>query len=626
MAGATFSPVRRPVHGRGEAVCHGGQTYRGDVDGCGVGGGNGGCGCSRCCNSKQEMVSAFGRPLARSRWCGSTAQVRHAMQVRFRVTDCLEHEALGGGCCLACWAHPLARNSTGCACCAGSWGRLHVSCHGVDCFGWYGAVASEVSALGRPQFRWSLRGGCRLLPAGCTMVTALHLGLVFPSACHHPLRAGYGRRTVSRQEAHLPVGCSGLVPHSHRLTPRALPGGPCSIHVVHVVGPSLLSRCWVVRVRVRVRALWRVAGTAPVWVCLASLDVVVPSELELLYTTLISLRAGFGRRSAPCEASLLDGCSWPAPPSQWSTNQAIPLDGCSWLMPHSQWLSAQAVLGVVVYTDEGCVLSLAWPCLWCGLLPPFWFNYGEHVRPSIGSLWPGDLRSCPTIGVFAGGCHARWVWSTVLAGRPCSCWSLPRAASRRIGEASNPGPESTDQVYRILSANVTAANSAWPLIANLAWDVALLQESRLGVDSQIFADIRRRGWRVLAGQLAADGCSLVMMVFRFGAVTALQLGSDPRLQGALWSPGGRSHFRLYNLYCWRTGRKLLGCMSLGWPGNAWLIRNLRGACLRSFVATSTSSLWTSTSYPLSSSVTGPIALKRLHARRPALGRPGVLTC
>ena len=245
VAVATCSPWRRPVHGRGEADWFGGLTHRGDVDGCGFGGGHGGCGCSRCCNSKQDIVSAIGRPLARSRRRGFTAPFCHVMQVWFRVSDCLKHVAIVGGCRLACWAHPLACNSTGCTCCTGSWGSQLVSCHVVYCFGWYGDVASEVSALGRPQFRWFLRGGCRLLPAGCTMVAAQPLGLVFPSACHHTFCAGYGRHSVSSQEAHLPVGCSWLVPRTHWSALRASPGGSCSTHVVRVLGPLLLSRCWV---------------------------------------------------------------------------------------------------------------------------------------------------------------------------------------------------------------------------------------------------------------------------------------------------------------------------------------------------------------------------------------------
>ena len=189
-------------------------------------------------------------------------------------------------------------------------------------------------------------------------------------------------------------------------------------------------------------------------------------------------------------------------------------------------------------------------CLYqcCGLVPPSWLRDLEPGGFSLVCRWPGAVATDLTTRHLVG-CRPCWGrWRFVLLDRPCSRWLWPSFASRRIGEASNPGPDVTDQVYRILSANVTAANSSWPLIVNLAWDVALLQESRLGLDSQVYADIRRRGWRVLAGQLAADGSSLVMMVFRFGAVTALQLGSDPRLQGALWSPGGRSHFRLYNLY------------------------------------------------------------------------------
>ena len=39
-----------------------------------------------------------------------------------------------------------------------------------------------------------------------------------------------------------------------------------------------------------------------------------------------------------------------------------------------------------------------------------------------------------------------------------------------------------------------------------------------------------------------------MIVFKSGVVSEIQLETDPRLQGALWSPGGRTHFRIYNLY------------------------------------------------------------------------------
>ena len=46
-------------------------------------------------------------------------------------------------------------------------------------------------------------------------------------------------------------------------------------------------------------------------------------------------------------------------------------------------------------------------------------------------------------------------------------------AVRRIGEASNPGPT-------VLVANVTSLAAAWCDLVALQWDVAVLQEVRIG--------------------------------------------------------------------------------------------------------------------------------------------------
>ena len=147
-------------------------------------------------------------------------------------------------------------------------------------------------------------------------------------------------------------------------------------------------------------------------------------------------------------------------------------------------------------------------------------------------------------------------WRLALVGWHRAHWRRPWppfSSPARSGRLSHwrgqqPWADADDRTYRILSVNVTAATSSWPLVADLPWDVALLQESRLTADSHVLADIRKRGWHVLPGLPDVDGCNLVMMVFKFGAVSEIPLILDPRLQGALWCPGGRSHFRLYNLY------------------------------------------------------------------------------
>ena len=64
-----------------------------------------------------------------------------------------------------------------------------------------------------------------------------------------------------------------------------------------------------------------------------------------------------------------------------------------------------------------------------------------------------------------------------------------QAGNRRqvlIGEAACPGPGPL-----ILSVNVSSLEAGWPDVADLAWDVALIQEARVSPDSLVLGDIRR---------------------------------------------------------------------------------------------------------------------------------------
>lgn len=116
----------------------------------------------------------------------------------------------------------------------------------------------------------------------------------------------------------------------------------------------------------------------------------------------------------------------------------------------------------------------------------------------------------------------------------------------RLGEAQNPGPR--DHEARVFTANLTSAGGGWSLIRDLPWSVALLQETRQRQDSEARADARRRGWQVIPGERDADGRDLVWIVAKEGAISEVKLGLGPRAVGAVWSPGGPTALRLYNIY------------------------------------------------------------------------------
>ena len=69
------------------------------------------------------------------------------------------------------------------------------------------------------------------------------------------------------------------------------------------------------------------------------------------------------------------------------------------------------------------------------------------------------------------------------------------AGTRRIGEASNPGPAA--QHLTVIGVNVTALHQRWPAIEQWDADIVLMAETRLGDDSQ----------RAMNGRCAAAGWS-----------------------------------------------------------------------------------------------------------------------
>lgn len=116
----------------------------------------------------------------------------------------------------------------------------------------------------------------------------------------------------------------------------------------------------------------------------------------------------------------------------------------------------------------------------------------------------------------------------------------------RIGEAANPGPQA--RAATIMMANLTSAGTGWPIIRDLDWTVGLFQETRQREACEAKAEARSRGWVVQAGPLEATGKDLVWTVVKTGALTAMPITMGARMVGVVWSPGGPSALRVYNLY------------------------------------------------------------------------------
>jgi hypothetical protein len=85
-------------------------------------------------------------------------------------------------------------------------------------------------------------------------------------------------------------------------------------------------------------------------------------------------------------------------------------------------------------------------------------------------------------------------------------------------------------------------------LANLSWDVALIQEARILPGNPILGDIRRARCQIFLSAPDADGTSLLAVIVRSGCVTPLDITSHPRAMSVVWYYGGCYPCRLYNLY------------------------------------------------------------------------------
>ena len=118
-----------------------------------------------------------------------------------------------------------------------------------------------------------------------------------------------------------------------------------------------------------------------------------------------------------------------------------------------------------------------------------------------------------------------------------------RNPHRPIGEARRPGPTGPEQV-RVLVANATSLEASWPAIRLECWDCLMVQESRVPTLSWLRTEVRRNGWRYLAGEVGSDGRDLVAIIIKSGGVTELPGFRSSRTCAAVWFPGGTTCVRL----------------------------------------------------------------------------------
>ena len=87
-----------------------------------------------------------------------------------------------------------------------------------------------------------------------------------------------------------------------------------------------------------------------------------------------------------------------------------------------------------------------------------------------------------------------------------------------------------------------ASGTNWYLVAELGWDVALLQETRAAPDAEAVKDVRRRRWALCRGEPQDDGEDLVWLIAHRKTLTPISTPLGPRVVAAKWSPGGPVSF------------------------------------------------------------------------------------
>lgn len=121
--------------------------------------------------------------------------------------------------------------------------------------------------------------------------------------------------------------------------------------------------------------------------------------------------------------------------------------------------------------------------------------------------------------------------------------ALPDAAAQHL--PTNPSPRAValplsplprPTTFNIISVNLSSFNTQGPVLTNLEWDLALVQEARLVGDEPVLATLRRQGHTILTGIADVNGKSLVMAIACKGSLVHLVAPTGPRIQHHRWQP------------------------------------------------------------------------------------------
>ncbi len=100
----------------------------------------------------------------------------------------------------------------------------------------------------------------------------------------------------------------------------------------------------------------------------------------------------------------------------------------------------------------------------------------------------------------------------------------------------------------MLVANVTGLAAAWCDLVALHWDVAVLQEVRIGPTHRVMSSAREAKIEVILGPLASEGVALVAFLIPEGHPTPIAAVQHCRCAALLWQYRGCAPVRLYSLY------------------------------------------------------------------------------
>ncbi len=158
----------------------------------------------------------------------------------------------------------------------------------------------------------------------------------------------------------------------------------------------------------------------------------------------------------------------------------------------------------------------------------------------------------------------------------------PPPTGGRIGEARKRGSE-------VFSANVSSLWAAWDRIAQASWDIAFIQEARVGPDSPVREEVRRNKLTMFLSRPGDDGKSLLAVLVRNGSCSRIPAVHSDRTDGVLWYRGGGHSYRFYHVYAEADGTQAALQLNSKMVRDCLVDAEGQGRSRAAFLATATAS-------------------------------------